>query len=113
MKISLQDHLKKLPLAATTKWPDGIWDTEALRHGTMSLILFTPNGKDYQTTHDQDEIYIVISGSGTLVRNGVRHTFNKGDALFVPAGDDHRFEDFSNDLIVWAIFWGPTGGEKH
>jgi hypothetical protein len=24
----------------------------------------------------------------------------------------HRFEEFSDDLIVWVIFYGPEGGEK-
>jgi hypothetical protein len=31
--------------------------------------------------------------------------------LFVPAGDLHRFEDFSEDLAVWGLFYGPEGGE--
>jgi hypothetical protein len=31
--------------------------------------------------------------------------------LFVPAGVEHRFEDFSDDFAVWVVFWGPDGGE--
>jgi hypothetical protein len=23
----------------------------------------------------------------------------------------HRFENFSNDLVVWVLFYGPVGGE--
>jgi hypothetical protein len=23
----------------------------------------------------------------------------------------HRFEDFTDDLAVWVIFYGPEGGE--
>jgi mannose-6-phosphate isomerase-like protein (cupin superfamily) len=38
--------------------------------------------------------------------------FTAGDVLFVPAGEEHRFERFSDDLILWAVFWGPEGGEK-
>jgi hypothetical protein len=29
----------------------------------------------------------------------------------VAAGIEHRFEDFSEDLAVWVVFYGPTGGE--
>jgi hypothetical protein len=29
----------------------------------------------------------------------------------VPAGVVHRFESFSNDLVVWVLFYGPVGGE--
>jgi mannose-6-phosphate isomerase-like protein (cupin superfamily) len=40
-----------------------------------------------------------------------RYPFGAGDVLFVPAGMPHRFEDFSDDLAVWVIFYGPKGGE--
>jgi mannose-6-phosphate isomerase-like protein (cupin superfamily) len=112
MKISPGDFLNKLPLPATKKWPEGVWDLEAFRHGTMSLILFAPQGKDYQTPHDQDELYIVARGSGTLIRIDVPYSFVAGDVLFVPAGEDHHFENTSDDIVMWAVFWGPKGGES-
>jgi hypothetical protein len=31
--------------------------------------------------------------------------------LFVGAGVEHRFEEFSDDLAVWVFFYGPEGGE--
>jgi hypothetical protein len=27
------------------------------------------------------------------------------------AGVEHRFEESSDDLVVWVIFYGPDGGE--
>jgi mannose-6-phosphate isomerase-like protein (cupin superfamily) len=111
MKIVLKDLITKLPLPATDKWPEGVWDTEGFRHGSMSLILFTPRGKDYQTIHDQDELYIVVRGSGILIREGSPYIFQEGDVLFVAAGESHHFENFSEDLTLWAVFWGPKGGE--
>jgi mannose-6-phosphate isomerase-like protein (cupin superfamily) len=54
----------------------------------------------------------VLHGRGQL-RHGVhREPFGPGDVLFVPAGVEHRFEDFSDDLDVWVIFYGPEGGER-
>lgn len=35
-----------------------------------------------------------------------------GDFLFVPAGVEHRFEEFTDDLAVWVVFYGPDGGER-
>ena len=35
-----------------------------------------------------------------------------GGDLFVPAGQIHRFEDFSSDFAVWVAFYGPEGGER-
>ncbi len=34
-----------------------------------------------------------------------------GDVLFVPAGAIHCFDAVSPDFAVWAIFYGPEGGE--
>ena len=45
-------------------------------------------------------------------RNGASlERFGPGDVLFVPAMEDHRFERFTDDLVVWVIFYGPEGGE--
>ena len=32
--------------------------------------------------------------------------------IFVPAGIEHRFENFTDDFSTWVIFYGPAGGEK-
>lgn len=82
-----------------------------LNHGSMDLRWYAPRGEDPQTPHDQDEIYIVASGSGTFLRAGERFPFGPGDALFVGAGIDHRFVEFSDDFAVWVVFYGRVGGE--
>lgn len=82
-----------------------------LSHGTMQVRFYAPRDNDPQTPHDQDELYIVCKGQGYFVNGEQRQRFIQGDVLFVPAGREHRFEEFSNDLEVWVIFYGPTGGE--
>jgi len=111
MKSTLKEVLQHLPLPSTEKWPQGVWFTQAFAHGSMSLVLFTPRGQDYQTPHDQDELYVILEGSGEFVLAGGRVSFGPGDVLFVPAHKEHRFENFSDDLVTWAVFWGPRGGE--
>jgi mannose-6-phosphate isomerase-like protein (cupin superfamily) len=82
-----------------------------LRRGTLLLGLYAPRGNDPQTPHTQDEVYVVVSGTGEFVRGSERASFGPGDALFVPAGDEHRFENFSDDFAAWVVFYGPQGGE--
>ena len=112
MVIDLKTAVSHLPLPATPTWPEGVWDKTVFQHGTMSVLVFTPRGQDYQTKHSQDELYIVIKGSGTLMIADTPHTFCEGDVLFVPAETQHRFVHFTDDLITWAIFYGPEGGER-
>lgn len=83
----------------------------ALRHGTMKVGLYAPQGADTQGPHQQDELYVVVSGSGHFVKNGERRPFAPLDVIFVEAGSEHRFEDFTDDFSTWVIFWGAQGGE--
>ena len=82
-----------------------------LRHGTMKVGLYEPNQVDTQGPHKQDELYIVVRGTGFFVKNDERRSFAPHDVIFVEAGSDHRFEDFSEDFATWVIFWGAAGGE--
>ena len=83
-----------------------------LQRGTLELGFYKPEDPDRQKPHDQDEIYIIQSGNGFFVHGENRQPFEPGEALFVPAGDTHRFEDFSEDFAAWVVFYGPTGGEQ-
>lgn len=112
MKFSYQDFLKQMPKPANEKWREGAWDMEAFKHGTMLLEVFAPKNRDYQTPHEQDELYFVVRGHGEFVLENERMSFQAGDALFVPAGKLHRFENFSDDFVTWVVFWGEKGGES-
>ena len=92
------------------KSDDGLYGV-LLEHGSMELGYYKPVGHDDQKPHDQDEIYIVHTGKGSFVRGAERISFQAGDALFVAAGVEHRFIDFSDDFAAWVVFYGATGGE--
>lgn len=80
-------------------------------HGSLEVEIYRPDGVDRQQPHSRDEIYVVISGSGQFVNGASRLPFEAGEMLFVPAGAEHRFEDFSKDFATWVFFYGPEGGE--
>ncbi|MDB5134069.1 MAG: algA [Mucilaginibacter sp.] len=83
-----------------------------MQHGTMSVEIYRPENIDMQIPHKQDELYVVISGSGEFLNDDKRVNFNAGDVLFVPAGIEHRFENFTADFTTWVFFYGADGGEK-
>ena len=106
-QITVADAAAKLPAQTDAQ----LRFATLLRHGTMSVELYAPQGRDAQTPHRQDELYVVIAGNGTFLNGAERHPFGPGDVLFVPAGVEHRFENFSDDFQTWVIFYGPEGGE--
>lgn len=85
--------------------------TVLMKHGTMSVEYFCPKKVDTQTPHSQDELYVVARGHGFLNSDGESIECKAGDVLFVPAGMQHRFENFTDDFATWVIFYGQEGGE--
>ena len=61
------DWIVDLATAKTAPIPEGARSALLMRHGTMTLRYYQPRGSDPQTPHDQDEIYIVATGRGTVV----------------------------------------------
>jgi mannose-6-phosphate isomerase-like protein (cupin superfamily) len=104
--VTLDEACSKIP------GPGGARFASVFERGTLSVEIYAPRGRDDQKPHARDEAYIVVKGTGTFWSAGDRVAFAPGDFLFVPAGVAHRFEDFSDDLTVWVIFYGPEGGER-
>lgn len=111
LRASLANLLARLPGPRSARWPDGERFVEAFAHGTLVVELYAPERVDPQTPHARDEVYIVMRGSGEFVVDGERTRFEAGDALFVAAGMEHRFESFTPDFVTWVVFYGPEGGE--
>lgn len=102
---SLEAALRQLASSGTPA-------TEVFKHGTLSVEIFHPKGTDTQQPHTRDEVYIVARGRGVFFRSGTRVDAVPGTFLFVAAGEEHRFESFSDDFIAWVFFYGPEGGER-
>ena len=104
------DWIASLEVARGTAPEPGRLSALLMRRGAMSVRYYAPAGRDPQTPHDQDEIYIVVSGSGTVVSGPSetdleRRAFSSGDAIFIPARHVHRFEHFTPDFATWVIFF--------
>ena len=80
--------------------------TVVMEDGDMSIEYFAPHKIDTQQPHEQDELYVIVSGESEFYRDGETIRCSKGDVLFVPAGIEHRFINFSEDFATWVIFYG-------
>ena len=105
-KIGLLEAIEQL------KQEPGQTFTVLMKHGTMSVEYFAPLKTDTQNPHQQDELYVIVRGHGQFNRNGEMLECKAGDVLFVPAGMEHRFENFTDDFATWVIFYGPSGGDQ-
>ena len=104
-RVTVDDAMKMLP------GPEGQRYATILEHGTLDVEIYAPRGTDPQKPHTRDEVYVVVQGRGEFRNGSNLDRFAPGDVLFVPAHVEHRFESFTDDLVVWVIFYGPEGGE--
>ena len=68
-------------------------------------------GLDDQTPHGEDEIYVVTAGRATIVTPAGSAHVSPGSVIFVPAGEEHRFTEVTEDLALLVVF-GPAYGSR-
>ncbi|MBI3872663.1 MAG: cupin domain-containing protein [candidate division Zixibacteria bacterium] len=106
-RVTVKEGMARLP------GPLGARFVRVFEHGSLVAEIYAPLGNDPQTPHTRDEVYVVVQGTGFFLNGAKREPFGPGDFLFAAAGEVHRFEDFTDDLVVWILFYGPEGGEIH
>jgi mannose-6-phosphate isomerase-like protein (cupin superfamily) len=90
-------------LAADNGGYEIVHRSPGLEVGVYVLVAPEP---DRQQPHEDDEIYVVLEGNGSLEVDGESLPVAEGTALFVEAGADHRFTSYES-LSVLVIFAKP------
>ncbi len=77
-----------------------VHESAGLEVGVYSLVAPEP---DRQQPHEDDELYIVLEGTGVLDVDAEQVAVKEGTAVFVEAGAEHRFSAYEH-LSVLVIF---------
>ena len=77
-----------------------VHESAGLEVGVYVLVAPEP---DRQQPHEDDELYVVLEGTGVLQVEGEEVPVREGSAVFVEAGADHRFTAYEH-LSVLVIF---------
>jgi mannose-6-phosphate isomerase-like protein (cupin superfamily) len=97
----------KRRLAAGTGGYEIVHESPGLEVGVYVLVAPEP---DRQQPHEDDEVYVVLEGRGTLQVEDEEIDLEEGQAMFVAAGTEHRFLGYEL-LSLLVIFTRPTGSE--
>jgi mannose-6-phosphate isomerase-like protein (cupin superfamily) len=86
---------------------------EQLRRPDLSVGTYCipSGGRDTQSPHTEDEIYVVTAGRATIVTPDRSAEVGPGAVIFVPAGEEHRFTEVTEDLALLVVF-GPAFGSR-
>ncbi|OZV81762.1 cupin [Micromonospora echinospora] len=78
-------------------------------HLSLGTYVIPVGAPDLQRPHTEDEIYVVLRGRGRLRTPDEAVDVGPGSVVFVPAGEEHRFVDVTEELTVLVVF-GPAEG---
>lgn len=80
-----------------------------LRERNMSVGLYAldAGAVDPQQPHDEDEVYVVVSGRGAVTVGQETTAVARGSVVYVPARVPHRFHHISEDLRILVVFSPP------
>lgn len=87
-------------LAAESGGYEVVHGSPGLEVGVYVLVAPEP---DRQQPHEDDEIYLVLEGRGTLEVGGESVPLEVGEAVFVEAGAEHRFTSYEQ-LSLLVLF---------
>ena len=98
-----------LSLAAARKLvpPEGSRAAEVFRDEHVWIRFARHPTSGMQVPHDQDEFYVVASGTARYRWEGGETTIGPGDIMFAAARTEHGYDQFSDDFSVWVVFYGP------
>jgi mannose-6-phosphate isomerase-like protein (cupin superfamily) len=85
-----------------------VHSSPGLEIGVYVLVAPEP---DKQQPHADDEVYVVLDGTGVLNVEGEAIPVSVGRALFVPAGAEHQFTAYEglSVLVIFAHTGTSTG----
>ena len=83
-----------------------VHESAGLELGVYVLVAPEP---DRQQPHEDDEVYVVLEGTGVLEVEGQQVPVKEGTAVFVEAGVEHRFTAYEH-LAVLVIFERKPAG---
>ena len=81
-----------------------VHESRGLEVGVYVLVAPEP---DRQQPHEDDEVYVVLEGRGTLQVEDEEIELEEGQAMFVAAGAEHRFTGYESLSMLVIFARGP------
>jgi mannose-6-phosphate isomerase-like protein (cupin superfamily) len=106
------DIMTHITLAEILEWEQSqdvySFDVLTKEYFDVELKRYPPEreGNDADHTHDMDELYYVISGSGKASVGDTTYSIQEGEMIFVESGVSHEFFDREEEIIVLKVLAG-------
>ena len=80
----------------------------------MGHVTLDPTGGQVPWhSHDQEEVYVVLEGTGEMCVGEERRTVTAGQAVFVPPGIFHQLTNVADTPLRMIYCYAPAGDVAH
>lgn len=97
----------------TQNWVGGVSPIHT-EHFCIGNITLDPQGGQVPWhNQDQDEVYMIVEGTGEMCLGEERQTVTAGQAVFIPPGVFHQLTNIGNEPLRMIYCYGPAGDVAH
>jgi mannose-6-phosphate isomerase-like protein (cupin superfamily) len=83
-------------------------------HFALGYVTLEPNGGQVPWhNQEQEEVYIVLEGTGEMCLGEERRTMVSGQAVYIPSGVFHQLTNTGNTPLNMLYCYGPAGDVAH
>lgn len=96
-------------------WPERVETHRPITEFGAIWVRLDPGVSVDEHHHDEEETFIVISGSAELTINGAVTSITRGDTVYVPRNEPHSIRNVSPDIQfeMLDIYWDMGGKGGH
>ncbi len=77
---------------------------------SCGIYFLAAGSKDMQAPHDEDEVYMVLSGRARMRVDGEERAVGPGSVLYVSASTEHSFFEIEEDMTLLVVFANAPPG---
>jgi mannose-6-phosphate isomerase-like protein (cupin superfamily) len=90
--------------------PNGAIEAE---HFVQGIVTIYPGGSVPIHEHDEEEVYIILSGIGKMTVGDEIRSVKKGDAVYIPPGYIHSLKNIGAEDMEMLFTYAPKKIAQH
>jgi len=84
------------------------------KHFSVGLVILDANGGQVPWhNQEQEEVYLVLEGTGEMCLGEERETLTSGQAAYIPSGMHHQLTNIGDTPLKMLYVYGPAGDVAH
>lgn len=82
------------------------------REISIQITDVEPEGMQFIHSHEEEQCYYIISGSGLIFINDEEQRVGPGDAIFIPSGSEHGIKNVGSEVLTYLTANKAFGKER-